>query len=76
MRRQETLTSTLEQYGDPAGHSAMARTVGVPCGIAAQLVLEGVLDMRGVHAPYTREICEPIRERLEAEGLGLVERVL
>jgi len=44
---QETLTSTLEQYGDPSGHSAMALTVGVPCGIAAQLVLDGVLNMPG-----------------------------
>jgi hypothetical protein len=29
--------STLEVYGDPAGHSAMARTVGLPCDITTQL---------------------------------------
>ena len=54
----------------------MARTVGLPCGITAQLVLDGVLSMPGVHVPYTKEICDPIREVLEREGLGLVERVL
>lgn len=54
----------------------MALTVGVPCGIATQLVLDGVLSMAGVHAPYTKEICEPIRAKLESEGLGLIERVL
>ena len=32
----------------------MARTLGVPCEIAVQLVLEGVLDMRGVHAGDVR----------------------
>ncbi|EPQ53793.1 saccharopine dehydrogenase [Gloeophyllum trabeum ATCC 11539] len=73
---EQTLTSTLEAYGIPDGYSAMARTVGVPCGIATQLVLDGVLNQTGIQAPYTKEICEPIREILESEGLGMVERVL
>lgn len=72
----QTLTSTLEQYGSPSGHSAMALTVGLPCGIATQLVLDGVINTPGVLAPYTKDICEPIRAILENEGLGLVERVL
>ncbi|KAI6023488.1 Spermine/spermidine synthase-domain-containing protein [Pisolithus marmoratus] len=58
---QQILTSTLEKYGSPGGHSAMAVTVGVPCGIATQLVLDGVINTPGVLAPYTKEICEPIR---------------
>ncbi|KIY66865.1 saccharopine dehydrogenase [Cylindrobasidium torrendii FP15055 ss-10] len=72
----ETLTSTLEAYGNPIGHSAMALTVGLPCGIATQLVLDGVIKGPGILAPYTKEICEPIRKILESEGVGLVERVL
>ncbi|KAJ7755317.1 saccharopine dehydrogenase [Mycena maculata] len=74
--KQETITTTLEEYGTPGGHSAMARTVGVPCGIASQLVLDGVFNTPGVHAPYSKEICDPIRERLNREGLGLTENVL
>jgi len=54
----------------------MALTVGLPCGIATQLVLDGVLNKPGVQAPYTKEVCDPLREVLEKEGLGLVERVL
>ncbi|KAI6018483.1 Saccharopine dehydrogenase-domain-containing protein [Pisolithus microcarpus] len=73
---QQILTSTLEKYGSPGGHSAMAVTVGVPCGMATQLVLDGVINTPGVLAPYTKEICEPIRATLESEGLGLIERVL
>lgn len=30
--RKETRTSTLCEYGDPKGYSAMAKTVGIPCG--------------------------------------------
>ncbi|KAF5350145.1 hypothetical protein D9756_009259 [Leucocoprinus leucothites] len=75
---EQILTSTLEAYGSkaPGGYSAMALTVGVPCGIATQLVLDGVLKEPGVHAPYTPEVCEPLRKALEAEGLGLIEKVL
>ena len=28
-------------YGDPNGHSAMARTVGLPVAIATKMVLDG-----------------------------------
>lgn len=63
-------------YGEPFGYSAMALTVGVPCGIAVQLVLDGVIKTTGVVQPYTKEICDPIRELVEAEGLGMTERVL
>jgi len=75
----DTITSTLEQYGAPVGsggHSAMAVLVGVPCGIATQLVLDGVIKRPGVIQPYDAEICEPIRALVEKEGLGMVERVL
>lgn len=74
----ETRTSTLEAYGAPtgSGYSAMARTVGIPCGIATQLVLDGVLSTPGVHAPYSKEFCDPLREQLEKEGLGLIEKTL
>jgi len=73
--REEILTSTLEKYGDPSGHSAMALSVGVPCGIATQLVLDGEINTPGILTPYTREICDPIRREVEREGLGCVERV-
>lgn len=28
-------------YGDPNGHSAMARTVGLPVAIATKMILDG-----------------------------------
>ncbi|KAG8935354.1 hypothetical protein FRC02_008290 [Tulasnella sp. 418] len=75
--KRETLTSTLEAYGStlPGGHSAMALLVGLPCGIATQLVLDGVLATPGVHAPYSKEFCDPLRVALESEGITMVERV-
>ena len=54
----------------------MALTVGVPCGIASQLVLDDVINQVGVQRPYTKEFCDPIRKILEEEGIGMVEKVL
>jgi spermidine synthase / saccharopine dehydrogenase (NADP+, L-glutamate-forming) len=54
----------------------MALTVGLPCGIATQLVLDGVLNKPGVHAPYSKDVCDPLRKVLEKEGVGLVEKAL
>lgn len=70
------MTSTLEKYGSPGGHSAMAVTVGVPAAIASQLILDGVITTPGVIAPYTEDICAPLRVEVEKEGFGLIERVL
>ncbi|CAE7265402.1 AASS [Symbiodinium sp. CCMP2592] len=37
---QERLVSTLIQYGEPNGHTAMAKTVGLTTAISAELVLD------------------------------------
>lgn len=52
----ETITSVLDEQGSPNGYSAMARLVGVPCGIAVDLVLRGVIKTPGVLAPYDIEV--------------------
>jgi spermidine synthase / saccharopine dehydrogenase (NADP+, L-glutamate-forming) len=54
----------------------MALLVGLPCGIATQLVLEGKLGTVGVQAPYNEKECKLLRDILEKEGVGMVERVL
>ena len=42
----ETRTSTLCEYGspEPGGYSAMAKLVGVPCGVAVKQVLDGTIS--------------------------------
>lgn len=72
----QTRTSTLIDFGVPGGFSAMAKTVGVPCGIATQLILDGKLTQKGVIAPMSPEINDPIIELLEKEGITMVEKIL
>lgn len=73
--KQETLTSTLCEYGNPKGYSAMANTVGTPCGIAVLQVLAGKLP-KGLLAPYSEEICAPLREELKKFGIEMIEKVV
>ena len=42
--------------GDDHIHTAMAKTVGLPLGIAAKLLLTGKLNISGVHIPVTKGI--------------------
>lgn len=70
----EHITSTLIDYGEPGGDTAMARTVGLPAAIGARLILEGKINLTGVHIPVLPEIYEPVLEELEQLGIVCVER--
>ena len=74
--RRETRTSTLCEYGDPKGYSAMAKTVGVPCGVAVKQVLDGTISERGVLAPMSSKINNPLMEELKKYGITMVEKTL
>jgi saccharopine dehydrogenase-like NADP-dependent oxidoreductase len=66
-------TSSLIEIGDKNGFSAMSKTVATPTAIGAELVLEGVIKARGVIRPVTRDIYDPVLERLDKAGIRLIE---
>ena len=71
----ETRTSTLVQNGDPKGYSAMAHLVGVPCAVAVKMVLDGSIKQKGILAPVTPELADPLRLKLKEEhGIEMKER--
>ncbi|KAK0719786.1 Saccharopine dehydrogenase [Lasiosphaeris hirsuta] len=75
----ETRTSTLCEYGDPtpAGYSAMAKLVGVPCGVAVKQVLSGRISEKGILAPMSVSLTEPLMEELkEKYGITMVEKTI
>jgi len=76
----ETRTSTLVDYGAPTGegYSSMAKLVGTPCAVAAQLILSDKLPVKkGLIAPYSPEINDPIIAKLKDEyKIELVEKTL
>ncbi|KAF2403261.1 saccharopine dehydrogenase-like protein [Trichodelitschia bisporula] len=75
--RKETRTSTLCANGEPTGYSAMAKTVGVPCGVATLMVLDGRISRRGVLAPHDMELAGPIMDELrEKYDIQLIEKTI
>jgi saccharopine dehydrogenase-like NADP-dependent oxidoreductase len=64
-----TAQSSLIIEGEDSWHTAMARTVGLPLGIAAILVLDGRIPLTGVHIPILPLIYEPVLEELEKQGI-------
>jgi len=71
----ETRTSTLVEYGDPKGYSAMAKLVGVPCAVAVLQVLDGTISERGILAPMTPALNDPLIKALkEKHGIEMIEK--
>uniref|UniRef100_A0A8C0JJI6 Alpha-aminoadipic semialdehyde synthase, mitochondrial n=1 Tax=Canis lupus dingo TaxID=286419 RepID=A0A8C0JJI6_CANLU len=59
----------LVVYGDANGFSAMAKTVGLPTAMAAKMLLDGEIKAKGLMGPFSKDIYEPILERIKAEGI-------
>lgn len=74
-RNVEKIVSTLIDYGEPDGDSAMSRTVGYPVAIAAKLVAERRIILAGVQIPVHPEIYTPILEELENLGIRFSESI-
>jgi saccharopine dehydrogenase-like NADP-dependent oxidoreductase len=55
--------------GTDSTYTAMAKTVGLPMGIAAKLLLEGSISSRGVQLPLISSIYTPVLNELEANGI-------
>ncbi len=71
--KQHSIKSALVVKGDDHVHTAMAKTVGLPLGIAAKMILEGRIRMTGVHIPVTKNIYEPVLEELKHHGISFRE---
>jgi saccharopine dehydrogenase-like NADP-dependent oxidoreductase len=68
------LTSSLVVIGDDPVNTAMAKTVGLPLGIATKMVLTGQIKLEGVYIPTIKEIYEPILEELATQGIVFTEK--
>lgn len=51
----------------------MAKTVGTPTAIGAQLLLDGKISEKGVIIPKYPDIYEPVLQELEKCGVKLFE---
>ena len=67
--QRSTVNSSLIVKGDDSLHTAMAKTVGLPLGIAAKLILQEKIQLKGLYIPIVKEIYEPVLKELEENGI-------
>jgi saccharopine dehydrogenase (NADP+, L-glutamate forming) len=68
--------SSLVVKGENNLRTAMAKTVGLPLGIAAKLILNGKLKLTGLHIPTAKEIYIPVLKELEQYGIKFEEETI
>lgn len=71
--KRKEIQASLIAVGDDSNFTAMAKTVGLPLGIAAKLLLQGKINSRGVTIPVTQEFYDPILRELAEKGIALTE---
>jgi len=71
--KKDRIMSTLIDFGIPNGDSSMSRTVGLPPAIGTRLILEGKINITGVHIPVIPEIYMPILAELKETGIEFKE---
>jgi saccharopine dehydrogenase (NAD+, L-glutamate forming) len=68
------IDSTMVHIGKDQIQTAMAKTVGLPVGIATLAILNKKITTPGVQIPITKEVYEPILKELESHGIVFNEK--
>ncbi len=67
------IQSHMVVKGENSVDTGMSKTVGLPLGIAAELMLDGTVYQAGVQIPIAQAIYGPILEALDQAGIQFVE---
>jgi saccharopine dehydrogenase-like NADP-dependent oxidoreductase len=73
--KKHKVKSHLIVKGENNIRTAMAKTVGLPLGIAAILLLEKKINLTGLHIPILQEIYTPVLEQLKKYNISFSETV-
>lgn len=75
-KREEKIVSTLVEYGDPNGFTAIAKTVGLPAAIATKLILTDKLPLSGCYIPTHPSVYVPVMAELKKLGIKFKEKIV
>ena len=71
--KSKEIQAWLTAKGDDEVNTAMAKTVGLPLAIAAKLLMQDKIKIRGVVIPVMKEIYDPVLFELGKLGIRLSE---
>ncbi len=67
------IESSMVVEGEDKVNTAMSKTVGIPVAIATKLILQGIINLKGVQIPIYPNIYEPMLKELEKHGISFKE---
>jgi saccharopine dehydrogenase-like NADP-dependent oxidoreductase len=73
--KRKQITSYMVNKGEDSTYTSMSNTVGLPVAICAKMILNGTIQLKGVHLPIHPEIYNPILDELESYGIEFIESV-
>lgn len=68
------IVSSMINIGEDQTYTAMSNTVGLPLAIAAKMILNNGISIKGVTLPISKEIYEPILAELSQYGVVFKEQ--
>ena len=71
--KREVIKSSMVDFGTPATNTSIARTVALPAAIAVKMILEGKINIKGVHRPVIPQIYDPVLSELKTLGIKMKE---
>jgi saccharopine dehydrogenase (NADP+, L-glutamate forming) len=71
--KKEVIKSSMLDFGSPVTNTSIARTVALPASIAVKMILEGKIDVKGVHRPVIPQIYNPVLDELKTLGVVMKE---
>ncbi len=74
--KKERRVSTLVEYGNPSGFTAIAKTVGLPAAIGAKLILNNQIPLKGCYIPIHPVIYSKVIAELKQDGIDFTERII
>ena len=74
--KKHKLKSSLLVFGDDPRYTAMAKTVGLPVGIATKLILNREIQSSGVRIPISKDIYNPVLRELSEHGINFIEELI
>ena len=74
--KKHQVKTNLIVKGDDSLRTAMAKTVGLPLGIAAKLILQGKIKATGLHIPVIPVIYEPVLAELQQHNIHFNENTI
>ena len=70
-KQKERINISFIEYGKSKEYSAMAKTVSFAVVVCTELLLEGSIKQKGIVIPTTKEIYEPVLDKLHDFGFEL-----